>query len=66
MESQNPVAKKTFKSLDFPLPRNMLLRTLIPERSGTLQDVVVLKEASGFVSIVGQNMGSGLIKTIKE
>jgi predicted ArsR family transcriptional regulator len=40
-----------------PLERDVFLRTLIRELSGTLQDVVGLEAASGFVSVVGQNMG---------
>jgi predicted ArsR family transcriptional regulator len=44
--------------LDVPLERDVFLRTLIRELSGTLQDVVGLDEAAGFISVVGQNMGS--------
>jgi predicted ArsR family transcriptional regulator len=40
-----------------PLERDVFLRTLIRELAGTLQDVVGLEEASGFISVVGQNMG---------
>ena len=43
--------------LDVPLERDVFLRQLIRELAGTLQDVVGLEEASGFVSVVGQNMG---------
>ena len=43
--------------LDVPLQRDVFLRTLIRELSGTLEDVVGLKEAAGFISIVGQNVG---------
>lgn len=43
--------------LDVPLERDVFLRNLVRELSGTLQDVVGLEEASGFVSIVGQNIG---------
>lgn len=43
--------------LNVSLDRDVFLRTLIRELSGTLQEVVGLKEASGFVSIVGQHMG---------
>ena len=43
--------------LDVPLNRDVFLRTLIRELSGTLEDVVGIKEASGFISIVGQNVG---------
>jgi hypothetical protein len=45
------------ETLDVPLDRDVFLRTLIRELSGTLQQVVGLKEASGFVSIVGQQIG---------
>lgn len=43
--------------LDLPLDRDLFLRNLIRELSGTLQDVVGLKEASGFISVVGQHIG---------
>jgi predicted ArsR family transcriptional regulator len=44
-------------SLDVPLNRDLFLRTLIRELAGTLEDVVGVKEASGFISVVGQNVG---------
>ena len=43
--------------LDVPLERDVFARTLIRELSGVLQDVIGVEEASGFVSVVGQNMG---------
>src|SRR5215213_8257613 len=43
--------------LDIPLERDVFLRTLIRELAGTLQDVVGLDEAAGFVSLVGQRIG---------
>lgn len=42
---------------DVPLHRDVFLRTLLRELSGTLQDVVGIEEASGFISVVGQRMG---------
>lgn len=42
---------------DVNLDRDLFLRSLIRELSGTLQDVVGLDEASGFVSVVGQRIG---------
>ena len=45
------------QTADISLDRDVFLRTLIRELSGTLQEVVGVKEASGFVSIVGQRMG---------
>ena len=54
--SQLPVLPSA-DTLDIPLNRDVFLRTLIRELSGTLEDVVGLKEASGFISVVGQNVG---------
>jgi predicted ArsR family transcriptional regulator len=42
---------------DIPLERDLFLRTLLRELSGTLEDVVGVEEASGFVSVVGQRIG---------
>ena len=41
----------------FALDRDVFLRTLLRELAGTLQDVVGLDEAAGFISVVGQRMG---------
>ena len=43
--------------LDVPLERDIFLRTLLRELSGTLQDVVGLDEASGYISVVGGAIG---------
>jgi predicted ArsR family transcriptional regulator len=40
-----------------PLERDVFLRTLLRHLAGTLQNVVGLEEASGFISMVGQEMG---------
>jgi hypothetical protein len=45
-----------------PLERDVFLRTLVRHLAGTLQEIVGLNEASGFVSIVGQKMGDELDK----
>lgn len=47
-------------NLDISLERDGFLRELLRELSGTLQDVVGLKEAEGFISVVGQKMGSSI------
>lgn len=52
LKSETPI-----KELRIALERDVFLRTLIRELAGTLQDVVGLEEASGFISVVGQNMG---------
>ena len=45
------------ESPEVELDRDVFMRTLIRELSGTLQEVVGLDEARGFVSVVGQRMG---------
>lgn len=50
-------ATEAVAAADVDLERDGFMRTLIRELSGTLQDVVGLEEAAGFVSVVGQNMG---------
>lgn len=52
---ESPASKA---SLDLNL--ESFMKRLIRDLSGTLQDVVGLEEASGFVSIVGQRMGEHL------
>lgn len=54
--SESPTAVLP-RTLVVPLERDVFTLTLIRELSGVLQDVIGLDEASGFVSIVGQNMG---------
>ncbi len=46
--------------LDVPLERDVFLRSMLRELAGTLQDVVGLDEASGFISVVGQRIGDEL------
>ncbi len=43
--------------VDIGLERDVFLRTLIRHLAGTLEEVVGLQEASGFISVVGQRMG---------
>jgi predicted ArsR family transcriptional regulator len=52
-----PTSETPMKGLGIPLERDLFLRNLIRELAGTLQDVVGLEEASGFISVVGQNIG---------
>lgn len=53
------------EALDVPLERDVFLRTLLRHLSGTLQDVVGLDEASGFVSVVGQRIGDEINTSYK-
>jgi hypothetical protein len=45
---------------DLDLDRDIFMRTLMRELSGTLQDLVGIEEASGFISVVGKNVGKFL------
>lgn len=51
------VSHSSFELLPVPLERDVFLRTLLRHLAGTLQEVVGLDEASGFVSVVGQRIG---------
>lgn len=46
--------------LPLPLERDVFLRRLLRELAGSLQDVVGLKDASGYISVVGAAMGEHL------
>ena len=43
--------------IDIPLDRDIFLRNLLRELSGTLETVVGMDEATGFISLVGQHIG---------
>ena len=43
-------------SVDIQLDRDIFLRALLRELSGTLENVVGLDDASGFISVVGQRV----------
>ena len=42
---------------DLPLERDVFTRTLIRELAGTLEEVVGLEDASGYISVVGTAIG---------
>lgn len=58
--SAQPSGNRNLAVLDVPLERDVFLRSLVRELAGTLQDVVGLDDARGFVSIVGQNIGRAI------
>ncbi|MCC5633029.1 hypothetical protein LC613_36505 [Nostoc sphaeroides CHAB 2801] len=45
------------QSLELPIERDQFLCTIIRELAGTLQDVVGIKEAAGFLNVVGYRTG---------
>ena len=56
--AQTKPATSDIKNLDIPLERDGFLRNLIRELSGLLEDMVGLEQTSGFISVVGQNIGT--------
>ncbi len=52
--------ESTVRAANVPLERDVFLRTLIRHLAGTLQEVVGLDEAAGFVSVVGQRIGEDI------
>lgn len=55
-----------FSKLPIPLDRDIFLRSLIRELAGVLEDVVGYTEASGYVSLVGQNIGEWINEMYKK
>lgn len=53
------------QAAEIALERDLFLRTLVRELAGTLQDVVGLEKASGFVSVVGQRIGEQINESYK-
>jgi predicted ArsR family transcriptional regulator len=53
------------QQLRVQLDRDVFLRTLIRELSGTLEDVIGLREASGYISVVGQAVGDWINEEYK-
>ena len=60
-----PLPQTPVPDLDLPLERDVFLRTLLRELAGTLQDVVGLDEASGFISVVSQRLGDQINASYK-
>jgi predicted ArsR family transcriptional regulator len=60
-----PKAAKSVDQLDVLLDRDLFTRTLIRELAGTLEEVVGLNEAAGFISVVGQNVGDQMNRDYK-
>lgn len=59
-------AAHELKNLDIPLERDSFLRNLIRELSGLLEDMVGLEQTSGFISVVGQNIGTQINQMYRE
>ncbi len=60
MSDHSDAGRDEIESANTGLNRDIFLRTLVRELAGTLQDVVGLEDASGFVSIVGATIGDDI------
>ena len=56
---------KSVTAVDVPLERDVFLRNLVRELSGTLEKVVGLREASGYISVVGGAIGEQIDRDYK-
>lgn len=57
MTRHAPHPLPVIEALDIPLDRDRFIRNLIRELAGTLEDVIGLKDAEGFIAAVGQTIG---------
>ncbi len=53
-------------ALPLPVERDLFLRRLLRELAGTLEAVVGLEEAEGYISVVGRSMGAWLNETYRQ
>lgn len=56
MMQATPVSEQ-IESLELPIERDQFLRTMIRELAGTLQEIVGIEEAAGFLNVVGYRTG---------
>lgn len=52
-------------SQDFELNRDLFLRQMVRELAGTLEEVVGLEEANGFLALTGQRIADNVLKPIR-
>lgn len=63
MSTQEP--RQTAASLEVALERNLFLRSLIRELAGTLETVVGVEDAAGYISVVGVAIGEQMDATYR-
>ncbi|MEX2374431.1 MAG: methanogen output domain 1-containing protein [Dehalococcoidia bacterium] len=54
------------KDAQIPLERDVFLRSLLRELTGTLEEVVGLEEASGYISVVGGAIGEQIDREYRD
>lgn len=58
--------ERSIQELDIPLERDLFLRSLLRELAGTLEDVVGIDEAAGYISIVGGAIGDQINQAYRQ
>ena len=53
------------KRADFKLDRDLFLRQMVRDISGTLEEVVGLEEANGFLALTGQRIANNVVEPIR-
>jgi predicted ArsR family transcriptional regulator len=66
MTHSSATALPLIRDLPVSLERDLFLRTLLRHLAGTLQKVVGLEEASGFISVVGQEIGDEINQAYRQ
>ena len=56
----------SIQELDVPLNRDVFMRNLIRELAGSMESMIGLEEASGFISIVGRRIGQEIDRDFRE
>ncbi len=64
IETAIPVMQ-TVADAHLPLDRDVFLRTLIRELAGTLEEIIGLTDASGYISVVGRKIGEQMNQDYK-
>lgn len=59
------MADRRIEEAQIPLERDVFLRSLLRELTGTLEEVVGIEEASGYISVVGGAIGEQIDKEYK-
>jgi len=65
MNKSFPTVRRASEA-DISLDRDVFVRELLRGLSGSLQDIIGLEEASGFISLVGQEIGQDLDRRYRE
>lgn len=66
MIDADPLPRTEPSEVAIPLERDLFLRTLLGHLAATLQQVVGNDEASGFLSVVGQELGDEINQSYRE